>query len=487
MKRAFVILTLIILLGVFQWAANAQGGETLILNEAKLGVVTADGTTPSYLFNATAGQQAEIEVISLTNGLNLSFTVFSPSGALIVAVGNPAGQSSIASTVTFTENAAYTIQLSASGATAGQFLIMVKSGGLSGEPPIFLGENQSFNDSVNVGSEFRYSFASNPLTPLEIRVISNDPQHGPALSLTTDTGKVLATVSGEVPGIVLRIPPGVGVTYLLGVRNDHPTGQTTAYTISLSPPAEEGALPTGPSGPVVTAEPDDDGLIDLPTTGPCVLATQGQIVNVREGPSTNYDQIDSIGAYAIYNVLGRNSDGSWYQINTTPRNGWVAVAVTRQGGNCNNVPIATYPPLRKSSISGTVWHDLCATPDDPDDDPPPSGCVSDGHGSYRANGIYDSGEPGINGIAVILGSGACPSTGLETIITSSGGRFNFEHLTAGTYCVSVNASVSPNSGILIPGSWTNPLTSSSTASFTVTLGDVDNRTVNFGWDYQYLP
>lgn len=486
MKRTFVILTLVLLLGVLQLGVQAQGGETLVLNEAKLGTVTAGGTVPSYVFNATAGQQVEIEVITLTTGLNLSYTVFNPAGALIVAVGNPSGQSTITGTVTFTENVAYSIQLSASGAPEGQFLITVKSAGLSGEPPVFLGENQSFDDNVNVGGALRYSFASNPATPLQISIVSNDPQRGPAISLTTDTGKILATISGEIPSFTLRIPPNAGANYILTVSNDHPTGQTINYTISLAPPTPDGELPTGgPSGPAATEEPDDDGLIDLPTTGPCVLATQGQIVNVRQGPSTNYDQVGSIGAFTIYNVTGRNEDGSWYQINAQPEIGWVAIAVTRQGGNCDSLALATYPPLRKSAINGTVWHDLCATPFGPVDSPP-TGCVDDGDGSYRANGSYDSGEPGIGGIVVSLGEGACPSTGLATA-TTSGGYFSFEQLTSGTYCVSVDALSSTNSGYLIPGGWTSPFTNSATASITVTLGDVDTRTVNFGWDYQFLP
>lgn len=487
MKRAFVILTLVLLLGVFQLAVNAQGGEVLVLNEAKLGTITAGGATPSFVFNATAGQQVEIEVISLTAGLNMSFTVFNANGALIVAVGNPSGQATVAGTVTFSESTAHTIQLSASGVAEGQFLITVKSAGLSGEPPVFLGENQSFDDSVSVGGELRYSFASNPVSPLEISIQSTDPLRGPAISLTTDSGKILAAISGEIPGFVLNIPPSTSTNYLLIVSNDHPTGQNITYKISLAPPALDGEDSTGgTAGPAATEEPDDDGLIDLPTSGPCVLATQGQIVNVREGPSTNYDQVATIGAFSIYNVTGRNEDGSWYQINALPEIGWVAVSVIREGGNCDGLAFASYPPLRKSSISGTIWHDLCVTPFGPVDEPP-TGCVDDGAGSYRANGSYESGEPGINGIVVTLGIGACLSSGLETITTSSGGYFNFDELTAGTYCLSVDALSSTNSSILIPGGWTNPLTSSSIASATITLGDVDNRTVNFGWDYQFLP
>jgi hypothetical protein len=139
-------------------------------------------------------------------------------------------------------------------------------------------------------------------------------------------------------------------------------------------------------------------------------------------------------------------------------------------------------------ITGVVWHDLCALPYASTDVAPP-GCVwvSDIEG-YWANGIFEAGEPGLAGVTVDLGAGACPSTGLATTLTRSDGRYSFGPLAPGTYCVSVNALSEANIPVLIPGEWTFPSRDTEVAEHTVTLGAGDlSENNNFGWDFQFLP
>jgi hypothetical protein len=135
------------------------------------------------------------------------------------------------------------------------------------------------------------------------------------------------------------------------------------------------------------------------------------------------------------------------------------------------------------SIGGKVWHDLCKVPYETVD-VPPEGCVKLPDGGLVANGLLEAGEPGIEGVVVMLGSGACPSTGLATAIADADGLYTFSGLGAGTYCVSSDPLDATNETILIPGGWTNP----AGGSVTVTLGAGEERLdVNFGWDYQFLP
>jgi len=142
-------------------------------------------------------------------------------------------------------------------------------------------------------------------------------------------------------------------------------------------------------------------------------------------------------------------------------------------------------------ISGDVFHDLCAVPyaSIPPGDPLPEGCIEvDGTGGLEADGVYDPGEPGIEDITLHLGSGACPSTGLATDTTDNDGTYSFGGLSAGTYCVSVNALSDGNDLILIPGSWTYPDRGAEPQEVTVTLtADQDETDVDFGWDYQFMP
>ncbi len=155
----------------------------------------------------------------------------------------------------------------------------------------------------------------------------------------------------------------------------------------------------------------------------------------------------------------------------------------------SNSQTSTPTPIAKtSSISGRVWHDLCAAgvEGQPAPSVSPAGCVADPRGGYRANGVLESGESGIGGVRVMLGMGACPAIGLTAATTDANGAYTFTSLSAGTYCISVNPTESPNVSVLVPGGWTFPALGQ--GSVTITLGDGDNKKdMNLGWDYQFLP
>ena len=144
------------------------------------------------------------------------------------------------------------------------------------------------------------------------------------------------------------------------------------------------------------------------------------------------------------------------------------------------------PGSGSASISGVVWHDLCATPWDTQPTPValPTGCLE----GYDANGIREAGEPGLEGVRVDLGLGPCPSAGLAEAMTAADGSYSFEALSAGTYCVSVDALSEPSASVLIPGSWTVPTPGEEPAAASVGLGDGAAMTaIDFGWDFQFLP
>ena len=105
-----------------------------------------------------------------------------------------------------------------------------------------------------------------------------------------------------------------------------------------------------------------------------------------------------------------------------------------------------------------MWHDLCAVSGGEGEVPglPSAGCVLLSDGSYQANGALEEGEPGIGGVLVQIGSGACPAVGQAVATTDTGGNYTFSGLTAGTYCVSVDATNTANAAML-PGYWSFPL------------------------------
>jgi hypothetical protein len=146
-------------------------------------------------------------------------------------------------------------------------------------------------------------------------------------------------------------------------------------------------------------------------------------------------------------------------------------------------------PPASASISGIVWHDLCAVPDGPAPSPLPTGCVADGT-SMRANGIREAGEPGIAGVQVDLHWGGCATTSVASVLTDASGHYVFDGLLAfGSYCLAIRPLNPPNDSILIPGEWTFPYGLSGADAFANAM--VDSGTIltdkDFGWDYQFLP
>lgn len=149
-------------------------------------------------------------------------------------------------------------------------------------------------------------------------------------------------------------------------------------------------------------------------------------------------------------------------------------------------------PANTASIRGAVWHDLCALAGGEGGAPvqPSNGCAPANEGGFRANGFRETDEPGLGGVLVSLGYGACgESDDYFEVRTNEDGSFAFTDLPAGTYCVVVDSLRAENESLL-PGQWTSPfdVENSGAAQFSVTLTEGEQRTeVNFGWDYQFLP
>jgi hypothetical protein len=157
-----------------------------------------------------------------------------------------------------------------------------------------------------------------------------------------------------------------------------------------------------------------------------------------------------------------------------------------------STPTPVLEPLPgTASISGFVWHDLCAVAGGKGGIPltPSAGCILTEDGVYRVNGQPELDEPGIGGVLIQLGSGACPASGLEIATTDTSGMYTFSRLKAGTYCVSVDVS-GPRNASLLPGNWTSPLlgVDGNVTGRTIVLLEGERRPgVSFGWDYQFLP
>jgi hypothetical protein len=95
-------------------------------------------------------------------------------------------------------------------------------------------------------------------------------------------------------------------------------------------------------------------------------------------------------------------------------------------------------------------------------------------------------ETYIGGVTVMLWLGPCSSNNAVvavSTVTDYSGKYVFNNLTPGTYCVFINATAPENVAPLLPGEMTFPFNSVTHQEITLLPG-TSAYPVNFGWDYQ---
>jgi len=143
------------------------------------------------------------------------------------------------------------------------------------------------------------------------------------------------------------------MTYVWTDRQLHAIGILPTYT--PRPTATNTPTPTETSAPTETAFPTDTPLPPLPTETPTelpptempaqksvVMATDSN-VNIRSGPSTDYEIVDTLSIGESLEIVGRNDDSSWWQVSTPSGLAWVAASVVAVSNIDDSIPIAEAP------------------------------------------------------------------------------------------------------------------------------------------------
>ncbi len=110
-----------------------------------------------------------------------------------------------------------------------------------------------------------------------------------------------------------------------------PTATPTLVVVTPAPAPADAATPA-PSGNTPVS------------SGPAVTVTTS--LNVRSGPGVAYDRVGSIASGATADILGRNADGSWWQISydgAPQGKGWIS-ANYGDARNTDGVPVVEAPP-----------------------------------------------------------------------------------------------------------------------------------------------
>lgn len=212
-------------------------------------------------------------------------------------------------------------------------------------------------------------------------------------------------------------------------------------------------------------------------SGPCEFT--GNIpLTVYRLPDDSSDVFGILPAGETHEVLARTADG-WLGFDPgvaqagnvgLAHHRWVFMNISVSPSCLSTVDLVTLadvqadmPPSNQdpSVLTGFVFDDL------------------------NADGVKDPGEPPFAGVKLVLGDGLCTFGGLsQTNISASDGSFQFNLLppSAGTYCISIDPLVEPNTSILIPGGFTIP--PGGEIEITLTEGE-DISDILFGWDFQF--
>jgi hypothetical protein len=253
------------------------------------------------------------------------------------------------------------------------------------------------------------------------------------------------------------IPPGVEFEAAWRLRNNGTCPWTTEYGVTFV-----GGDPMGDQSTIALTEsvaPGQTSDVSVIMTAPDVEGTF----------RSNWQLSDAEGN--PFGINGQIEDAFWVQI------------IVQEGAEFIGTPVPG-----SAAVGGIVWNDVCFLTNGQ----PSRGCVETepGSGFYRADGSLNFGERPITGITVILGRGACPEGGipapadrLATQVTDEEGRYRFEGLEAGIYCVSIDALGPENVDLLIPGNWTYPAPGTGRAGIRLAQGE-ERLTIDFGWDYQ---
>lgn len=93
---------------------------------------------------------------------------------------------------------------------------------------------------------------------------------------------------------------------------------------------------------------DNPNALD-PTTGVstgavCTASVRVNNLNLRAGPSTNYNVLTKLGVGEVLNVIGRNEATTWYQVKRiNGGNGWVSADYVEPNGDCSRAAVVNAP------------------------------------------------------------------------------------------------------------------------------------------------
>ena len=351
-----LIAVLVSLPYVPQISLAQEGGEQQIAYGQNLpGQIAAGGTTV-FFFDAATNDVAKVQVLAF--GFAPVVQIQDQGKTQVLAANqNAENATSVELTYTVVNAGRHYIVIGGVDANqAGQFGLSLNKGERELPPGTPLAIGQTLQGTVdNPDVPAVYDFATSPDSVLTVSIRSLTGGYSPVANLLTENGETIASLGNpRLAGFSLSLAPG-GENLKLVIDKGAFQG-SASFEVSLG--TSSGVAP------VATQQPNDGGNssgggpdygvgMASPPSG-CYVSV-GQRTNIRSGGSTSHPIVDVLGPDGYLSVTGYNdANGKWYRVALPDgRTGWMSSTVVFTGGDCSNVPIATYTPIDGSGPTHT--------------------------------------------------------------------------------------------------------------------------------------
>ena len=219
--RLLLAVILVVLMGTVG-IVNAQ--EPIALDEIKPGAISPANPLPSFDFVASPGQNIEIEVLAISEGMVPQFVVQLENNALGVWYAL-APQNSVKSSVALTEGGTYRIVVGTTNGVQGQFVITVRE--VIPPPTLVIGAPTS--GPLADGDSITYLLEAGPTNRLALAVTGESI----AADLYDADGNLVGSLTNNLAGGGFYLPGGSGA-YSIEVRDATPDTAAAAYQLSLT-------------------------------------------------------------------------------------------------------------------------------------------------------------------------------------------------------------------------------------------------------------
>ena len=205
---------------IFASVTFARAQEPIVLDEIKPGEITDANSQPEFEFTASPGQNLEIEVLALSEGMVPQFIVLQASDALGVWYAlSP--ETSIKSAITLEEGGSYRVQVGTTNGTRGQFVITLREV----VPPLILIANTPTGGPLMAGDRVTYILESDPANRLALTITGQ----GIEADLFDAGGELVGNMTSSITG-GYYLPANSGA-YSIEIRSA--TAEDASYQLSL--------------------------------------------------------------------------------------------------------------------------------------------------------------------------------------------------------------------------------------------------------------